>query len=161
MLTPRNIVRLLRACAAICGVALAVLMLGPFQGLERAFGLSDTSAHVIAFFAVTTGAFAIAPTWRRKDIALGVLAIAVISEILQGLTGRSVSVLDLAADALGITVAIIPGAIESLRRVARLYPDLTFAQIRMYDRRSAGRARMPAPDPAVFPATSPKPNDLG
>lgn len=134
-LTPRQIIRLSRLGAAVSGLALAGLMLGPFQGLEAAFGLSDTAAHAIAFFAATTGLFLVAPKWRRGDIAMGAIAFGVIIELLQGLTGRSMSVTDVLADLLGVAVALIPGTIEHLRWMARAHPDLTLAEIAAQDRR--------------------------
>lgn len=135
LLTPNRLLRILRLCAAACGLGLAVLMLGPFHGMERMFGLTDGPAHAIAFFWIATGLFAIAPEWRRGDIALAALLIAVMSETLQGLTGRSLSLLELAADAVGIGVALIPGWVERLRYLARTSPDATFAEIRAADRR--------------------------
>lgn len=136
-LTPRKIVRLARAGAAVSTLLLAFLMLGPFQGLEQAFGLSDKAADAIAFFAATTGLFLIAPKWRRGDIALGAAGLGVLIELLQGLTGRSMSVTDVLADFLGIGVALIPGLIEQIRWMARAHPDLTLGEIRARDRRAA------------------------
>jgi hypothetical protein len=135
LLTPDRLIRMLRPAAAVCALGLAVLMLGPFHGVERVFGLTDGPAHAIAFFWIATGLFAIAPEWRRGDIALAALLIAVLSETLQGLTGRSLSLLELAADAVGIVVAMIPGWVERLRSLARSHPDATFAEIRAMDRR--------------------------
>ena len=135
LLTPRRIVLLLRICAVACGLGMAVLLLGPFQGLERVFGLGDKPAHAVAFFCVATGLFAIIPNWRRGDIALGVLLLGVLSEGLQGLTGRSMSLTDFMADASGVLIALIPGWIERLRLLARTHPDVGFAAIRAADRR--------------------------
>ena len=135
LLTPNRVLAILRPAAAVCGLGLAVLMLGPFHGMERVFGLTDGPAHAIAFFWITTGLFAIAPGWRRGDIALATLLIAVMSETLQALTGRSLSLLELAADAVGIVVAMVPGWVERLRYLARTAPDATFAEIRAADRR--------------------------
>lgn len=135
LLTPNRLLGILRPAAAVCGLGLAVLMLGPFHGAERLFGLTDGPAHAIAFFWIATGLFAIAPGWRRGDIALAALLIAVMSETLQALTGRSLSLFELAADAVGIVVAMIPGWVERLRYLARACPDATFAEIRAADRR--------------------------
>ena len=134
-LTPRQIIRLSRVAAAACGLGLAGLMLGPFQGLEQAFGLSDTAAHAIAFFAATTGLFLVAPKWRRGDIAIGAVAFGVVIELLQGLTGRSMSLTDVLADLLGVAVALVPGTIEHLRWMARAHPDMTLSEIAAKDRR--------------------------
>lgn len=135
LLTPSRVLAILRPAAAVCGLGLAVLMLGPFHGVERLFGLTDGPAHAIAFFWIATGLFAIAPGWRRGDIALAALLIAVMSETLQALTGRSLSLLQLAADIAGIVVAMIPGWVERLRHLARVSPEATFAEIRAADRR--------------------------
>jgi len=137
-LTPRRVLRILRPAAAVCGLILVILMLGPFHGLERLFGLADGPAHVIAFFWITTGLFAVAPGWRRNDIALGAVLIAVMIETLQAITGRSLSLLELAADGAGIVVAMVPGWIERLRHLARTCPDASFAEIRAADRRGRG-----------------------
>lgn len=150
-LTPRRVVLILRVCAVACGLGLAVLMLGPFQGLEQVFGLGDKPAHAIAFFCVSTGLFAIIPNWRRGDIALGVLGVAILSEVLQAMTGRSMSATDLTADAAGVLIALIPGWVERLRLLARTFPDAGFAEIRAADRRrkpSTGEALEPVLDVA-------------
>jgi VanZ family protein len=147
-LTPRRIVLILRVCAVVCGLGLAVLMLGPFQGLEQVFGLGDKPAHAIAFFCVSTGLFAILPNWRRGDIALAVLGVAVLSEVLQALTGRSLSVTDLMADATGVLIALVPGWVERLRHLVRAFPDAGFAEIRAADRRQ-GRATEESLEPVL------------
>lgn len=136
-LTPRRVVLILRVCAVACGLGMAVLMLGPFQGLEHVFGLGDKPAHAIAFFCVSTGLFAIVPNWRRGDIALGVVGVAVFSEVLQAMTGRSMSVTDLMADSAGVFIALIPGWVERLRLLARTFPDAGFTEIRAADRRKS------------------------
>jgi VanZ family protein len=135
---------MLRLAAMACGLGMAVLMLGPFQGLEHVFGLGDKPAHAIAFFCMTNGLFAVAPGFRRGDIALSVLLVGVLSEVLQALTGRSMSVTDLMADTVGIVVALIPGWIERLRYLARVFPDTGFAEIRALDRRG-----QPEQEPAL------------
>ena len=115
-LRPLLAVRLALGAAAAAG---AVVLLGPFQGLEREFGLSDGAAHAMLFYLSTLGAFAAFPQRRRTDLALGMLALAALTEALQGLTGRSMSVGDLAADALGVAAAAAPALIERLRYVLR------------------------------------------
>ena len=55
MLTPRRIVMAARLGFALAALGMAVLMLGPFQGLEQVFGLNDKAAHVIAFYGVASG----------------------------------------------------------------------------------------------------------
>ena len=57
MLTPRRIVMAARLFFALAALGMAVLMLGPFQGLEQVFGLNDKAAQVIAFYGVASGLF--------------------------------------------------------------------------------------------------------
>lgn len=135
MLTPRRIVLAARLAFVIASVALAVLMLGPFQGLEQVFGLNDKAAHAIAFYGLASGLFLIAPRQRRDDLTLFVIAAAFAVELLQALTGRSVSMADFLAGAAGAGAAWAPGRIEQLRRAFRRAPDLTFSEIARGDRR--------------------------
>lgn len=141
LLTPRRLVSLLRLGALGAGALLTALLLGPFQGLERHLGLSDTVAHAIAFYAVTVGLFAIAPHHRRTDLALAALAFGVLIELGQGLTGRSLSLQDLAWDTVGISAALLPGLVERLRHLVRVAPDQDFATLRMQDRRRTAATR--------------------
>ena len=69
MLTPRRIVMAARLGFALAALGMAVLMLGPFQGLEQVFGLNDKAAHVIAFYGLASGLFLIAPSQRQDTIA--------------------------------------------------------------------------------------------
>jgi VanZ family protein len=141
LLTPQRLVSLLRLGALVSGALLTALLLGPFQGLERHLGLSDTVAHAMAFYAVTVGLFAIAPHHRRTDLALAALAFGVVIELAQGLTGRSLSLLDLAWDAVGISAALLPGLVERLRHLVRVAPDQDFATLRAQDRRKMKEAQ--------------------
>ena len=136
MSTPRQTVKALRIASVFALIGLTGLLLGPFQGLEQAFHLTDKEAHALAFFGVTLGLFAIAPQWRRTDLALAALAFGVLIELAQGLTGRSASLLDLMADSVGILAALAPGLVESLRHHVRTSPDVDFAVIRSLDRRT-------------------------
>ena len=84
MLTPRRVVHIARLIFLIGVVVLAVLVLGPFQGLEERIGLTDKSAHVIAFYLLGVSALAVAPKWRRTDLMLALLGGGVLVEVLQG-----------------------------------------------------------------------------
>ena len=139
MLTPRRLVIYLRLAAILCGIVLCALLLGPFQGLESAFGLTDKEAHIAAFFILSVGLFTIAPRSRRTDLGLMVLGFGLAVEIVQGLTGRSLSVGDFMADAIGVCAALIPGIVEGLRRQVQKYPDVDFQTLRSLDRRRSGR----------------------
>lgn len=112
LLTPLS---LARACFFLAAVGLVVVLIGPFQGLERNFGLSDEFAHGLAFYAFTVGLFVVLPRFRRIDIALAGLALAASSEIAQSFTGRSGSFSDFTADALGILCAVSPAIAERWR----------------------------------------------
>lgn len=135
MLTPRRIVMAARLGFALAALGMAVLMLGPFQGLEQRFGLNDKAAHVIAFYALASGLFLIAPRQRRDDLALYVIAAAFGIELLQALTGRSVSIVDFLMGAAGVTAAWAPGRIEQLRQSFRRHPDMSLSDIAQLDRR--------------------------
>jgi hypothetical protein len=147
MLTPRRIITAARVGFALAALGMAVLMLGPFQGLEQVFGLNDKAAHVIAFYCVASGLFLIAPRQRRDDLALFVIAAAFGIELLQALTGRSVSIVDFLAGAAGVAAAWAPGRIEQVRQSFRRYPDLSLAEIDKLDRRLR-RRKAAAPLPA-------------
>lgn len=146
-MTPNQLVALLRVAAVLSAVALIVLFLGPFNYLIDVFHVTDSEAHALIFFGITAGLFAIAPYRRRTDLALAALAFGVLIELAQGLTGRSLSLLDLAANGAGILAALVPGLIEQLRRHARTSPNVPFAQIRMADRRRRQRTSAVADRP--------------
>lgn len=139
MLTPRRTVILARLLFGLAACGLLVLMLGPFQGLEQVFGLNDKAAHLIAFYGLAVALFAIAPNRRRGDLALFLVAAALGVELLQGLTGRSVSITDFLAGSAGVGAAWLPGQVERLRYLARTRPDLTFAEIAASDKRRRRR----------------------
>ena len=153
MLTPRRLVTALRVAAVISGLLLTILLLGPFQGLEQVFYLTDKEAHVAAFFAVTIGLFAIAPRWRRSDLAIAALAFGVLIEVGQGLTGRSMSLSDLMADGLGVSMAVLPGMIERLRIAFRSDPYVSFRDLRARDRRKDRRRGRRSSAGVASPAT--------
>ena len=98
---------------------LLVILLGPFQGLEARIGLSDKTAHAAAFYALSLGLFASLPRVRRTDLAIGVVAFAAATEVAQTFTGRTGSFEDLAADATGVLVAVLPAMVERLRYALR------------------------------------------
>jgi len=113
----------LRGGALLALLVLFVAMLGPFQGAEEGFGLSDKPAHAIGFFIITVCLALITPglgVWRAAALAL---ALGTGVELVQGMTGRSANPFDLAADCVGIGLA-------SLARVTaeRWRPDLFLAR---------------------------------
>jgi VanZ family protein len=125
---------LARLTLALGSAAAAFLMLGPFQGAEERLMLTDKQAHAIAFFALTALSFLAAPRMRKTDLALAAVAIGAAMEIAQLCVGRSGSVLDLSADAVGVFMAWAPAHFESIRRRSRA------ASV---DRRSGGAAAEP------------------
>ena len=143
LFTPHRAVTVLRVLTLIVIILLLVFTLGPFQGAESKAGLNDKSAHVIAFYFVALLAFTIAPRTRRTDLALMALALGVLIEVVQGATGRSLSLTDLLSDAAGIAAAMVPTWVERLRHDARRNPFLPFADIVALDRRRSRRRRLP------------------
>lgn len=135
MITPSRLLVLIRLAVASGAGLAAVLMFGPYQGLERSFGLNDTAAHAIAFYLGALALFAVAPSRRRDDLILFAVAAALAVEVLQPLTGRSASITDFLAGVAGVMAAYAPGKIEAFRRTARRYPHLSYAEIRVRDRR--------------------------
>lgn len=135
ILTPLNAVALARLLGALGALGVVALTLGPFQGLEKTFGLSDKAAHAIAFYGLTLMAFTVAPARRRTDLAIMVLAFGLAIEVVQGLVGRSASVGDILADTAGVALALAPGLVERLRHHVRNNPSMTFSDIADLDRR--------------------------
>ena len=135
LLTPHRTIMTLRFITAMAVCVLLVLTLGPFQGLEARVGMSDKAAHCAAFYILTLLVFAVAPNRRRADIALLVLGLGVLIELAQGVLGRSLSMTDLLADAVGVAAATAPAWVERLRYLGRRHPYLSFAAAKDMDRR--------------------------
>lgn len=144
LLTPHRIILVLRAVTGLSVCAVLILTLGPFQGLEARIGLSDKAAHALAFYILTLLLFSIAPRRRRTDLALAALALGILIELSQGLTGRSLSILDFLADALGVAAATAPAWIERFRHSARRRPFLVLGAAE-YDRHTGPRSGRGAP----------------
>jgi VanZ family protein len=140
MLTSRRIILAARLLFVFAATGMAVLMLGPFQGLEQAFGLNDKAAHAIAFYGMAVGLFLVMPSRRRDDLVVFVIAAALAVEGLQFFTGRSVSVGDFLAGAGGAVCAWLPGFVEQVRHAARRHPNLTLGQASAINRRRRARA---------------------
>ncbi|PZT95189.1 MAG: hypothetical protein DI624_14140 [Brevundimonas sp.] len=157
MFTPRQIVMAARLIFVAASLGMAILMLGPFQGLEQMFGLDDKAAHAVAFYGVASGLFLIAPRQRRDDLALFVVAAAFAAELLQALTGRSVSIVDFLAGSAGVAAAWAPGRIEQLRHAFRRSPDQMLGEIARADRRL--RRRRAAAQAAKRPSLRLVPRD--
>jgi VanZ family protein len=140
LLKPIHFVFAARATLALGSLAVAILTLGPFQGAERAVGLSDKAAHAIAFGGLLAVSFLAFPRMRRNDLAIAALVLGAGVEVAQLFGGRSASVFDWLADAAGIAVIHGASMIETIRKMTREQGDLTFAQISARNRRRRRRA---------------------
>ena len=107
---------LVRACLAVLTVTIAILVFGPFGGLEQKVGFTDKEAHVLAFYALTGLSLLALPKIRKWDVALICLAIGGLIEVVQAMVGRDGNVPDWLADALGISLVMAPLVMKSMRR---------------------------------------------
>jgi hypothetical protein len=144
-MTPNHVVTTARA-VLICGaLTAAVLMLGPWPGLEHVFGLSDKAAHAMAFGGLLAVSFLAFPRMRRNDLAVAAILLGASVEVAQMFTSdRSASFADLAADSLGVGVIYLASHIENLRELARKQGATSFEQIAAQSRRRRRTARRPA-----------------
>jgi hypothetical protein len=119
-----SLLTFVRLGVVAAGGTMAMLMLGPFQGLEGELGLTDKAAHAIAFYVATLGCFAALPNMRRTETGLMMLVFGASVELIQGLTGRAMSLSDFLADSVGVAAASLPAAVErwrySLKNEAKL-----------------------------------------
>jgi hypothetical protein len=155
MFTPNHVAITARSLLMLGALGVAVLMLGPFQGAERYFGLNDFEAHAAAFYVLCAMCFLAGPRMRRNDIALIILGLGAAAEVAQTVTGRSASFGDIGADAVGVFAAWAPTQIERLRQLAREHPHRRFSELGRSDRRrptgmgvtelTAVRLRIPNP----------------
>ena len=96
-----------RLAAALGVVCLLVLMLGPFQGAEGEVGMTDGMAHLAAFGLIAGALMINLPRSPRVHVAALALSIGIAVEFIQGATGRSASLHDVAADAIGIAIVTL------------------------------------------------------
>lgn len=150
MLKPAHFVIAARATLLAGALTVAVLTLGPFQGAESHFGLTDKEAHAIAFGGLLAVSFLAFPRMRRNDLALAALVLGGAVEVAQIIAHRDGNIPDWLADAAGILVVYGAGMIETVRKLAREHGDLSFAEIFAMDRRRARRRQAVAfrPSPA-------------
>ena len=157
MLTPNHVVTTARAVLVAGALTAAVLMLGPWQGLDQAFGLSDEAAHANAFGGLVAVSFLAFPRMRRNDLALAAVLLGAGVEVAQLFTpDRSGTISDLAADAAGVGVVYLASHIENLRALARQRGSATFVDIAAQDRRRGARRLAPVIQ-AVFPSSTETP----
>jgi hypothetical protein len=136
MLTPHFLAKAARVLLLSGSGAALLLMLGPFQGAEAMFGLSDKAAHALAFALLTALAFISYPNLRRADMAVSAIILAGGVELAQLLTGRDGSLADWAAGIGGVAAIYVPGQIERLRYLAREHGAVPFVALQASDRRS-------------------------
>lgn len=152
MLTPNHVVTTARAVLVVGALTAAVLMLGPWPGLEQVFGLSDKAAHALAFGGLLAVSFVAFPRMRRNDLAVAAILLGASVEAAQLFTAdRSASIGDLLADTAGVAVIYLASHIEGLRAMARQRGAATFAEIAAQDRRRGARRLAPVIQ-ATFPA---------
>jgi VanZ family protein len=108
--------KIARAALVVSGLACAIGMIGPFQGVEEAIIPWDKAAHFIAFYGLTALLYASFPDRRRFDLTLLAILAGAGTEVAQQLTGRDAGMDDLAADAVGAFAVLLPIWIERLRR---------------------------------------------
>ncbi len=139
MLTPNHVVTTSRITLLLGSVTVAILTVGPFQGAEQLFGLTDKSAHALAFGGLTAISFLAFPRLRRADLARAALILGAGVEIAQMFGHRSASIADWTADAVGILAVYGSSQIESLRQAARDHGYQTFAALAQRNRRKSRR----------------------
>jgi VanZ family protein len=158
MLTPNHVVTTARAALVAGALTAAVLMLGPWPGLEQVFGLSDKAAHALAFGGLVAIAFVAFPRMRRNDLALAAVLLGASVELAQLFTAdRSSSFGDLFADALGVGAVHLASHIEALRSQARKRGSVPFHDIAIQERRRRRPKRRPA---QVIQVAFPQPTDV-
>jgi hypothetical protein len=145
-MTPNHVVTTARAVLIGGALTAAVLMLGPWPGLEHVFGLSDKAAHGLAFGGLLAISFLAFPRMRRTDLAVAAVLLGASVEVAQLFTSdRSASFGDLFADSLGVGVILLASHIENLRSLARKQGSMSFAEIAAQDRRQGSRRRARKP----------------
>ncbi len=154
MFKPAHFVAAARLALLVGSLTVAVLTLGPFQGAESHFGLTDKEAHAIAFGGLLAVSFLAFPRMRRNDLVIAALVMGAAVEVAQTFSGRDGDILDWLADAFGIGVIYGAGMIETVRKMAREQGHLTFGQIIKLDRRRRQRRAVAAFEPQAADAPS-------
>lgn len=102
---------LLRLTALVLLVVIIGSMVGPFQNVEAASNIWDKAAHFVAFGLVLWSLGVLFRRLPRTFAAVLALALGGAVELIQGTVGRDASWGDLAADGLGILLALLLWAI--------------------------------------------------
>ncbi len=110
---------LIRAGLMVLVLTVATLVFGPFGGDEEKFGLTDKEAHAMAFYALTALGLLAMPRLRKWDVAIFALAFGGAIEIIQPYVGRDGNLPDFLADAIGVSLAIVPMVFQGMRQFLR------------------------------------------
>ncbi|NQE63019.1 VanZ family protein [Caulobacter sp. RHG1] len=157
MFKPVHVVTAARIALLVGSLTVATLALGPFQGIEHVIGLGDKPAHAVAFGGLLAISFLAFPRLRRNDLTLAILVLGAAVEIAQLMSaGRTPSLMDWLADAVGVGIVYGVSVIETVRKMAREQGDMTFAQIEATDRRRGRRRPAVAFEPATVQAVAPR-----
>lgn len=108
MIQSHSSILLIRIAFFLVILLLITALLGPFQGVEREFGLEDTQAHIIAFYVLGVMALIALPTVRKSDIFIFAIGLAALTELVQAVVGRSASFVDWGANMIGLLLAFLP-----------------------------------------------------
>jgi hypothetical protein len=149
-MTPNHVVNTARAVLTVGSVTAAILMLGPWAGLEETLGMSDKVAHAVAFGSLVAISFLAFPRMRRNDLAAAAVLLGASVEIAQLFTpDRTASFDDLFADAVGVTLVYAISHIEQLRAMARKQGSASFSEIKAQNRRRRRRRAAAIQDAAM------------
>jgi len=105
-----------RGLLLVAGLTCAIGMVGPFQGIERAFVPWDKAGHFIAFYGVTLLLFSAFPERRRLDLVMLATFAGAGIEVLQLIEGRDAELGDILADAAGAFAVLAPLFLDQARR---------------------------------------------
>jgi VanZ family protein len=105
-----------RVLLVAAGLTCAIGMVGPFQGVERAFVPWDKAAHFMAFYGLTLLLFSAFPDRRRLDLAMLATFAGAAIEIMQLIEGRDAELGDILADAAGAFAVLAPLYLDQARR---------------------------------------------
>lgn len=143
-LTPHKMMMALRAAGVVAGLCATAALAGPFHYADLGLPFPDIVAHGLLFYGLSMLMFSSLPRSRTADLAVALLVVGIISELVQALVGREMSLADFAGDAVGVTLAFLPAYLAQFRALVREHPHATFAELRRMDRRR-DRAQQPSP----------------
>lgn len=93
---------------AILGMAVLLVLLGPFHAVESWTLGADKLQHAVLFYALSLAVMVATPRVSLMTQVWTLLLVAAGSEVLQGYVGRESSLDDFSADALGMLLAFAP-----------------------------------------------------